>query len=236
MLRPRVPARSRSVSRVVLPIVAAALSVASTGCLAAAQPPLSPPNAAARPPPPSRWLATQDGWMDLEDYVARVCTQENGAAAFEALKAQAVAARTYVLWAMRDEAPIGTPEKPIPNSQSFQTYAAVATPACTAATAQTRGLVLRFGGALVVASYVAGARLDDAGAASSDPTRTEKWVTYNRGRAGPQVVKTPLLDTSRADNRGCMSQNGADWMARRGHDFVTILRFYYGDDVWLTQG
>ncbi len=174
--------------------------------------------------------------MDLEDYVARVCTQENGAAAFEALKAQAVAARTYVLWAVRDEAPLGTPEKPIPNSQSFQTYAPVASPACTAATAQTRGLLLRHGGALVVASYVAGAHLDDAGLAASDPSRTEKWVTYNHGRTGTLVVKTPLLRTDRADNRGCMSQNGADWMARRGHDFVAILRFYYGDDVWITQG
>lgn len=214
---------------------AVALCFTATGCLSAAQPAAPPPNAALRPPPSSTWLATQDGWMDLEDYVARVCTQENGAAAFEALKAQAVAARTYVLWAMRDEAPTGTPEKPIPNSQSFQTYAAVATPACSAATAQTRGLVLRFGGALVVASYVAGARLDDAGAVSSDPTHTEKWVTYNHGRAGAGVQKTPLLNTDRADNRGCMSQNGADWMARRGHDFVTILRFYYGEDVWITQ-
>lgn len=169
--------------------------------------------------------------MDLEDYVARVCTRENGAAAFEALKAQAVAARTYVLRAMRDEAPIGTPAKPIPNSQAFQTYAPAASPACAAATGQTRGVVLRYKGALIVANYVAGARLGPDGRMVDDPTRTEKWVTYNRGRSGPQVVPTPLSRVDRTDNRGCLSQNGSDWMARRGHDFVAILRFYYGEDV-----
>jgi len=179
------------------------------------------------------WLSTQDGWMELEDYVARVCTRENGAAAFEALKAQAVAARTYVLRAMRDEGPIGTPAKPLPNSEGFQTYAATASPGCLAAAGQTRGVVLRWGGALIVANYVAGARLKEDGTLGDDPTRTEKWVTNNRGRTGMQVLPTPLSRVDRADNRGCMSQNGSDWMARRGLDFAAILRFYYGDDVWI---
>lgn len=210
-------------------------ALAAIGCAPSARPaPATAPLAAAPSGgPPPAWLATEDGWMDLEDYVARVCTRENGAAAFEALKAQAVAARTYVLRAMRDEGPIGTPTKPIPNSQSFQTYAAAASPACTAATAQTRGLVLRHQGALIVANYVAGARLGEYGAFQDDPTRTEKWVTYNRGRSGPQVIPTALSRVDRADNRGCLSQNGSDWMARRGHSFVTILRFYYGDDVFI---
>lgn len=183
--------------------------------------------------PQGIWLVTADGWMELEDYVARVCTRENGAAAFEALKAQAVAARTYVLRAMRDEGPIGTPAKPIPNSQEFQAYSSVASPGCAAATGQTRGLVARWAGNLIVANYVAGAKLKDDGTLGDDPTRTEKWVTYNRGRTGPQVMPTPLSRVDRRDNRGCMSQNGADWMARRGVDFVGILRFYYGDDLFL---
>jgi peptidoglycan hydrolase-like amidase len=185
------------------------------------------------PPAPVYWLTTEDGPMALEDYVARVCTQENGAAAFEALKAQSIAARTYVLRAMRDEAPIGTPARPLPNSQEFQTYAAVASSGCVAATAQTRGLVLRYHGALIVANYVAGARLNADGTPGEDATRTERWVTYNRGRIGPFVSPTPLSRVDRADNRGCMSQNGADWMARRGHDFGAILRFYYGEDVFI---
>ncbi|MEZ4293852.1 MAG: SpoIID/LytB domain-containing protein [Polyangiaceae bacterium] len=229
MSLPRLPA---------LAIPAALALLAAPGCLPSPRPATIAPS--ILPPAPAGpssalWLATEDGWMELEDYVARVCTRENGAAAFEALKAQAVAARTYVLRAMRDEAPIGTPDKPLPNSQSFQTYAAVASPACAAATAETRGLLLRYQGALIVANYVAGARLRDDGLFADDPTKTEKWVTYNRGRWGTNVVPTPLSRVDRKDNRGCMSQNGADWMARRGHTFVTILRFYYGEDaaiVW----
>ncbi|MBK8251532.1 MAG: hypothetical protein IPK82_02545 [Polyangiaceae bacterium] len=217
----------------ILPIAGAVLALLM-GCAPTVQsaPPMSTPVPVG---PPAFWLVTVDGPMELDHYVARVCTQENGAAAFEALKAQAVAARTYVLRAMRDEKPIGTPEKPIPNSQEFQAYAPVASAACAEATRQTRGLVLRYQGQLIVANYVAGARLRDDGTPGDDPTRTEKWVTYNGDRFGPQVIPTPLSRTDRSDNRGCMSQNGADWMARRGFDFVRILRFYYGQDaaiVW----
>ncbi len=219
------------------PLLAAAVALAaSTGCLPAARPaPAWQPLQSTPGGPGSAavWLSTEDGWMELEDYVARVCTRENGAAAFEALKAQAVAARTYVLRAMRDEGPIGTPAHPLPNSQEFQTYAAIASPACTAATSQTRGLVLRWGGALIVANYVAGAHLKEDGSLGDDATRTEKWVTYNRGRTGTQVIPTPLSRVDRKDNRGCLSQNGSDWMARRGLPFGAILRFYYGDDVWI---
>lgn len=215
-------------------LLAVGIGLGSLGCISSAPAAQAPVSQPVGPAPSATWLATADGWMDLEDYVSRVCTRENGAAAFEALKAQSVAARTYVLRAMRDEAPIGTPQKPIPNSESFQTYAASPSPACSSATMQTRGLVMRYRGALLIANYVAGARFDDAGLPTSDPTRTEKWVTYNQGRTGTLVIPTPLSRTDRADNRGCMSQNGADFMARRGHDFVTILRFYYGDDVWIT--
>src|SRR5262245_52832170 len=67
---------------------------------------------------------TQDGWMSLDDeYVPRVCTQENGAADYEALKVQAVAARTYLLRAMRDDAALGTTSKPVGNGEFFQAYA-----------------------------------------------------------------------------------------------------------------
>src|ERR1700759_4076997 len=53
-------------------------------------------------------VLTVDGTMSLEDaYVPRVCTQENGGAPTEALKAQAIAARTYLLRAMRDDATLG---------------------------------------------------------------------------------------------------------------------------------
>src|SRR4051812_26784275 len=48
-------------------------------------------------------IYTVDGWMSLEDeYIPRVCTQENGGAGSAALEAQAVAARTYLATAIGD--------------------------------------------------------------------------------------------------------------------------------------
>ena len=181
----------------------------------------------------SRRVFTVDGWMDLErEYVPRVVTRENGAAAPEALKAQAVAARTYVLRAMRDKPTLGTPARPIPNSQSFQTYAAAATPACMAAAKATARVVATYQNELIFANYVAGALWSASGEPSSDPTNTERWVTYNEGKHGKAVTPTKLAAAHKA-NRGCMSQNGAHWLALHGYVYHQILRFFYGADVEL---
>jgi len=180
-----------------------------------------------------RRVFTVDGWMDLErEYVPRVVTRENGAAAPEALKAQAVAARTYVLRAMRDNATLGTPARPLPNSQSFQTYASVATPACMAAAKVTARIVATYQNELTFANYVAGALWSASGEPSSDPTNTERWVTYNQGKHGEAVTPTKLAAAHKA-NRGCMSQNGAHWLALHGYANDQILRFFYGADVEL---
>lgn len=178
---------------------------------------------------------TVDGPMDFEDYIARVVTNENGHADTEALKAQAIAARTYVLRAMRDSPSLGTEARPLVNSQSFQTYASVPNAASAAATRATAGMVAEYDGALVQANYVAGALLDAQGNQGEDPTGTEKWVTYNEGLTGADVRPTPLSGR-RSDNRGCMSQNGADWLARHGYSAVRILRYYYGADLRVTGG
>src|SRR5690242_14125481 len=66
-------------------------------------------------------IYTVDGWMSLvDDYIPRVCTQENGGADGEALKVQAIAARTYVLRSIRDDSKLGTTSEPIENGQQFQ--------------------------------------------------------------------------------------------------------------------
>jgi len=182
-----------------------------------------------------RRVFTVDGWMDLErEYVPRVVTRENGAAAPEALKAQAVAARTYVLRAMRDNATLGTPARPIPNSQSFQTYAPAATPTCMAAVKATARIVALYQNELIFANYVAGAIWSNDGVPSSDPTKTEKWVTYNEGKHGEHVTPTKLSSVHKA-NRGCMSQNGAHWLALHGYAYNQILGFFYGADLELRE-
>lgn len=181
-------------------------------------------------------IYTEDGWMSLEDaYVPRVCTQENGAADFEALKAQAVAARTYLLRAMRDDPSLGTTSNPVGNGEYFQAYAKTANEGCTAAAQQTRGLVGKYQGQVVIGNYVAGASVNADGSLGNDYSLTEKWVTYNEGKTGSAVTPTKLSLTSRTDNRGCMGQNRADWLSRQGYGFVDILRHFYGADLEVSH-
>jgi hypothetical protein len=177
-------------------------------------------------------IYTVDGWMSLEDaYVPRVCTQENGAADFEALKAQAVAARTYLLRAMRDDTSLGTTSNPVGNGEHFQAYAKTANQGCIDAAQQTRGMVGKYQGQIVIGNYVAGSSVNADGSLGNDYSSTEKWVTYNEGKTGSNVTPTKLSYTARSDNRGCMGQNRADWLSRQGYGFVDILRYFYGADL-----
>jgi hypothetical protein len=179
---------------------------------------------------------TEDGWMSLDDeYVPRVCTQENGAADYEALKVQAVAARTYLLRAMRDDSKLGTTAKPVGNGEFFQAYASTASQACIDATNETRGLVGKYQGQFIIANYVAGSKVNADGSKGNDYSSTEKWVTYNEGKTGKDVTPTKLSYTSRTDNRGCMGQNRSDWLAKQGKDYVTILRYFYGADLEVSS-
>ncbi|HRI71023.1 MAG TPA: SpoIID/LytB domain-containing protein [Polyangium sp.] len=189
-------------------------------------------------PPPRPELArlpdeifTRDGWMSFEDYVARVCTGELAAnAPFEAIAAQAIAARTYVARAMRDHPALGK-LSPIPTGPRFQVLAKTATAIFREAAEHTRGLVILYQGRLVLANYVAGALWTADGLPDKDPTSTERWVTYNAGKRGRDVQATGLSLRVHPGNRGCMSQNGAMWLANNGYLHEGILRFFYGDDI-----
>jgi len=171
------------------------------------------------------------GPIALESYVAGVVAAENGAAAHAARQAQAVAARTYVLRAILDDRALGTAQKPIRNSERFQVYKPNPSARALMATAETTGVVCRYKGELILCNYVAGAEWNAGGKRGEDPTNTEKWVTYNDGKTGAAVKPSPISNTTRPDNRGCMSQNGADWLARNGRNYLDILRYFYGADL-----
>lgn len=174
---------------------------------------------------------TRDGWMTLEEYVARVCTGELAENAHpEAIAAQAIAARTYVARAMRDHPAMGK-LAPIPTGSKFQVMAKVARAAFREAAERTRGIVILYQGRLILANYVAGALWTTDGFPGKDPTSTERWVTYNSGKRGRDVHPTGLSLRTHSGNRGCMSQNGAAWLAANGYSFVSILRFFYGEDI-----
>lgn len=181
------------------------------------------------------------GAVDVEsDYLPHVVACENGAADDEALRAQAVAARSYVYYKLSHPESDGT----ITDGQGDQVYTCNNQPSQRHydAVATTAGEILRFPNAddelvNVAAFYVAGSipSTDDcvAAAGDNDYSDTEKWVTYNWGAAGAGLEQTMLgfVSPTNYQNRGCQSQNGADCLSENGWGYEDILRFYYGMDI-----
>ncbi len=168
------------------------------------------------------------------DYIPHVITCENGGANLEALRAQAIAARSVAYYAMLTQGSIC-------DSQGCQVYGCGATPSERAkrAARETAGMYLSHGGTLTYAFYVAG----DAGASAPGCKDyggpTSHYVTYNWGKTGKQVDQTALGyigPPGFGQNRGCMSQWGARCLENeRDFDYQRILRFYYGQDITISR-
>lgn len=171
-----------------------------------------------------------------EDYLPQVIACENNNAPMEALKAQAIAARTYAVFMTRTE---NRPIWPTTRDQAYTCSNRVEQRHIDAVNA-TRGQVLTHNGRLTAAFYVAGAvpRASNGCRGTSgdnDWSDTERRVTYNEGRTGSNVRPTSLGSLSNPANRGAKSQNGATCLANQGWSHDRILRFYYGDDIRLTR-
>jgi len=195
---------------------------------------------------------TGSGLVSTEsDYVPNVVKCENGLASFEALKAQAVAARTFAYYKMDLQGFIndGT------GDQVYSCAGSAGTIHHQAAQA-TEGEILYvrddLGGlqedVLIASFFVAGAIpsgpfdpnnpgvIVDPG--DSDPTNTEQWVTYtyDSGVFGRFNQGSPLGfqgSTSNPNwpNRGAQSQNGADYLSDNSVSYLDILKYYYGADI-----
>jgi|GEM_PF-1366846 len=168
------------------------------------------------------------------DYIPHVITCENGGADFEALKAQAIAARSVAYYAMLTQGSIC-------DSQGCQVYSCGATPSERAqrAARETAGMYLSHAGTLTYAFYVAGDSGASAPGCKDYGGETSHYVTYNWGKTGKQVEQSALGYIGPAgfgQNRGCMSQWGARCLEReRGFDHLGILRFYYGQDITISR-
>lgn len=170
------------------------------------------------------------------DYIPHVVACENGGASDEALKAQAVAARSYMYYSVLNSGSICDGTK-------CQVYTCANKPQQKHydAAQATAGQVLVWGGVVICSFYVAGAKPStptcQALASDPDPTNTEKHVTYNEGKSGASVTQTPLgwISPTNKYNRGCKSQNGAHCLATKGKLYPQILRFYYGADIQLVS-
>ncbi len=177
------------------------------------------------------------GRVDIEgEYLPNVINCENGAAGFEALKAQAVAARSYLYYKLNEYGSID-------DGQSDQVFTCGRSPGPQhyAAVEATSGEVLTYQDEVIAAFYVAGAIPSSPMCVGMvgdlDPYNTERYVTYNQGLSGDQVIQSTLgwVDPANLYNRGCKSQNGASCLAEAGIDYQNILRSYYGDDITLER-
>lgn len=222
-----------------------------------------PRQGAAGPPPedlrqlqlplsaPCTINVTGYGSVNIEDdYIANVVACENGNAPMEALKAQAIQARGYLYYVM-----LVTGKTSIGNSQSDQVYKCsytTAGPRHYEAARATRGQYLAWKGNIIAPFYVAGAIPANQnqgspeqacnGAGGSDPTSTQKWVTYNLGKSECNIDLTPLgwipsngNCAGNPQNRGCASQNGQACLANRGWFYDQMQPYYYGDDITIAQ-
>lgn len=184
------------------------------------------------------------------NYVPNVVLCENGLASFEALKAQAVAARTFAYYKMNLQGFIN-------DGTSDQVYSCAGSPLPIhqAAAAETEGEILYvedFGGndILIASFYVAGAiptgPFDPANPGAipnpgdSDPTNTQRFVTYTyeddlvRGfNRGTTLGFRGTVTNPNWPNRGAKSQNGADFLSDNSVSYVDILKYFYGADIQL---
>lgn len=202
----------------------------------------APPRAAKVPAPlPAAHCEVQvegQGLLDLEgDYLPHVIQCENGGANLEALKAQAIAARSVAYYNMETAGSIC-------DSQGCQVYGCGGTPEPIhyQAVDETSGVYLMYNDTLTYGFYVAGDGDTSPPSCVGVSGSTEGWVTYNEGKSGFDVEQTALGfihdpgDPGYGQNRGCMSQWGARCLENdNGYDYVGILRFYYGDDIVLEQ-
>lgn len=208
--------------------VALALALAAAGCVDGDEPVAGSTQAIE-----AHCTAEVDGIgrLDVEtDYLPHVVNCENGGAAFEALRAQAIAARSYLYYKLDTSGRIS-------DGTGDQVYGCPREPRDEhrEAVRSTAGMVLRYMDTQIAAFYVAGAlqSAPECRGGAEDPTGTERYVTYNEGRAGDELEQTTLgwVDPGNHANRGCMSQNGSDCLASTGASAEDIVRFYYGADI-----
>jgi len=168
-----------------------------------------------------------------DDYLPHVITCENGGASLEALKAQAIAARSVAYYNI---ATTGS----ICDGQGCQVYSCGAAPQAKhyQAVKETAGMYLSYAGLLTYGFYVAGDPNTGGAYCVGNGGATESYVTYNWGKTGGAVKQTSLGYVGPpgfGQNRGCMGQWGARCLESRGFGYADILRFYYGSDIQVLK-
>jgi stage II sporulation protein D len=153
--------------------------------------------------------------VDLENYIKGVVPSEMPASwEFEALKAQAIAARSFALANLGKQAKEGYDLKDNTEDQAYG-GASAETNITNKAVEETHGLVLTYDMKIISAYYSASA---------GGMTNTNAW-----GSAVPYLRSVPSFDDNVAKNgHGVgMSQHGANNLAKQGYNAYQILQYFY---------
>lgn len=155
--------------------------------------------------------------VPLEDYIKGVVPSEMPSGwAFEAHKAQAIAARSYALANLGKRARYGYDLKDTPEDQAYR-GASAETASTNYAVDQTKGIVLTYNMKVITAYYSASA---------GGHTSADNW-----GSSLPYLRSVPSFDDNvRKNGHGVgMSQHGANNLAKQGYNAYQILQYFYKD-------
>lgn len=168
-------------------------------------------------------------------YLPRVVQCEDPGAPPEALRAQAIAARTYLTYRTK-----GQSVPSIADGQSDQVFTcnsnkngSYVSSEVAQAVADTAGQIVTYDGHVIAGFFVAGAkRTGESCAKGSDATNTEKYVTVNAGKSGSDVTPSSIGSKSSPDNRGALGQNYINCLAQND-DYTApqLLAYFYGADI-----
>lgn len=155
--------------------------------------------------------------ISLEEYIKGVVPAEMPSSwAYEAHKAQAIAARSYALANLGKRAQYGYDLKDTPEDQAYN-GASGETTDTNAAVDDTKGIVLTYDDKVISAYYSASA---------GGQTNTNSW-----GNSLPYLRSVPSFDDNiKKNGHGVgMSQHGANNLAKQGYNAYQILQYFYND-------
>lgn len=187
------------------------------------------------------------GKYSLEDYVAGVVTAENGQAPEEALKAQAVVARTFALRESNDC------QNSLENSTNKQVYTTPSQAAIDAANATAGEVMVNINNNYIPSSFAsypstpAYAEVWSYGACEAPSCTGNKCDVklYRLGNTNGNDTGTAFTFSMNVTNNQyknylltnqqghCygMSQIGADYLANAGKDYIEILKTFYDFEI-----
>lgn len=164
--------------------------------------------------------------VNMEDYLKGVVPSEMPSSwEIEALKAQAVAARSYALANLGKRASLGFDLKDTPEDQAYG--------GATAETAKTNNAVDETSGLVLTYNYKVVSAFYSASAGGHTVNSKQVW-----GSDLPYIRAVPSFDDNvKKNGHGIgMSQHGANNLAKKGYNAYQILQYFYKNVKFARAG